>query len=278
MNEAYLELKSPGLVRALTDIPTMQRWEILRRVQRPFTVAELAQEARTSLEEAQRSLDVLIEVGLVSSRPASSRRPKITYEAPMERLFVSWDSTDEEATAAWRLLRASGFAYSRRIQDEMTLGPGAEKFASQNIGGVTSVLLRKEDVSKLRETLREVYATLSAADQRARASADPEDCIPYHVAFNLVRMPESELPMAEFFVFEKTGFERERAVVESGADKILSPRELQIARLLASGKSRPDVAKEIGLTTNTVASLSKLIYRKLGVSSRAALTARMRLG
>lgn len=278
MSEVQIDLKTPSVLKALKDIPTMQRWEILRRAQRPFTVAELSQHAKTSLEEAQRSLDLLTESGLVRRRPASNRVPKISYEAAMERLFLSWDSNDPEAVAAVRELRAFSIGYSRRIEDETAARSGSEKFDRFNFGGVSSVLMLKEDVSRLREAFRAVYGMLAEADQRARNSADPEACLPFHVSFNLLRMLEPELPMAEFFVIEKSSIERDRVVLESSADQILSPRELQIAKLLASGKSRPRIAQELGLTANTVASLSKLIYRKLGVGSRAALAARMRLG
>ena len=49
-----------------------------------------------------------------------------------------------------------------------------------------------------------------------------------------------------------------------------------MAKLLEAGRSRPAIAAELGLTANTVSSLSKIIYRKLGVRSRAELAVRMR--
>ena len=130
----------------------------------------------------------------------------------------------------------------------------------------------------MREAFRAVYGILAEADQRARESGDPKACIPFHVTFNLIRLWEPELPMAEFFIIEKTNIDHDRVVLQSSAESVLSPRELQIAKLLESGMSRPAVARELGLKLNTVASLSKIIYRKLGVGSRAALTARMRIG
>jgi DNA-binding CsgD family transcriptional regulator len=83
--------------------------------------------------------------------------------------------------------------------------------------------------------------------------------------------------MAEYFVIERGTLANDRKVLESGASRVLSPREFQIARLLEAGRTRPSIAQELGLTPNTVASLSKIIYRKLDVRSRAELVARMRL-
>lgn len=275
MSEVTIELKSPSVLRALRDVSTMQRWEILRRARRALTVAELAQSARTSPEDAQQSLDILAEAGLVVMKPASTRRPKITYRAAMDRLFLSWDRSDPDAAAAWRLLADSMRDYSRRVQDEATSRPGSEQFSPSNFIGWSSVLLLEEDALKVRRAFRSAYALLAEADQRARSSPSAESAQPFHVAFTLMRLWELELPMAEFFVIEKSNCEIDRQVVQSTAESILSPREFQIARLLESGKSRPAIANELGLTANTVASLSKIIYRKLGVGSRAALTARM---
>ncbi len=161
MNELHIDLTTPSVFRVLTDVPTMQRWEILRRGKRPYTVAEVSEEARTSPAEAQRSLDLLVEAGLVEMRRATKRCPKITYRATVERFFLAWDSSDPAAVAAWRALRAFTLEYSRRVHDEAVLRPGAEKFAPYNFGGASSVLLLKEDASKLREAFRAVYGILA---------------------------------------------------------------------------------------------------------------------
>ena len=42
MPDSQLQLNDPAMMRALLDIPTMQRWEILRRTQRAHSVDELA--------------------------------------------------------------------------------------------------------------------------------------------------------------------------------------------------------------------------------------------
>jgi DNA-binding NarL/FixJ family response regulator len=53
-------------------------------------------------------------------------------------------------------------------------------------------------------------------------------------------------------------------------------RELEVARALDLGKSRPQIAREFGLSQHTVGTLSKRIYRKLGVHSRAELSTRLK--
>src|SRR5688572_28221066 len=80
-----------------------------------------------------------------------------------------------------------------------------------------------------------------------------------------------------------------RAAMQSGATveavespRPLTPREIEVLRLLADGASYKDVASELGITVSTAQSRAKQIYRKLGVHSKmeaaAALDARLRGG
>ena len=48
----------------------------------------------------------------------------------------------------------------------------------------------------------------------------------------------------------------------------LSPQELRVLRLLAAGRSNTAIAQELVISTNTVKTHVKNIYRKLGISSR----------
>ncbi len=48
----------------------------------------------------------------------------------------------------------------------------------------------------------------------------------------------------------------------------LSPQEQRVLRLLAAGLSNPEIARELVVSTNTVKTQVKSIYRKLDVSNR----------
>jgi len=62
-------------------------------------------------------------------------------------------------------------------------------------------------------------------------------------------------------------------------DERLTERETEVLRLIAKGFSRPEVARMLGLSLNTVATYTKSIYQKLEISGRAeAAVEAVRLG
>jgi LuxR family maltose regulon positive regulatory protein len=54
----------------------------------------------------------------------------------------------------------------------------------------------------------------------------------------------------------------------------LTPREMEIMRLICKGYSNPEIASELVVTINTVKKHTSNIYGKLGVSSRTQAIAR----
>jgi len=55
----------------------------------------------------------------------------------------------------------------------------------------------------------------------------------------------------------------------------LAPREREVALALAEGLTRAHVAERMGVSVHTVSTLARRAYRKLGVTSQAALAARI---
>lgn len=276
MKSQSLTISSPGLVHVLRDIRTMQRWEILRRAQRGYTAAALADESRSTLAETQDALDRLEGVGLVAKQRASTRNKQVVYRAAMERLVVSFDKSDEAECALMREIEQGMREYSRTVIDgcsSIRRAGGKDRVA---VHGVTSVVLLHEDARAVRDAFRGAYALLVDAERRARESADADATTGYHVAFEMRELNQPELPMAEVFMVEETIFAENRYLLCNAASVVLSPRELEVARALESGKSRPQIARELRLSEHTVVTLSKRIYRKLGVHSRAELSTRLK--
>jgi LuxR family maltose regulon positive regulatory protein len=72
-------------------------------------------------------------------------------------------------------------------------------------------------------------------------------------------------------------FLRQGTSVERGADSLMEPltaRELEILRLIAAGRSNPEIAESLYLSLNTIKWHAKNLYGKLGVSNRVEAAAR----
>ena len=58
-------------------------------------------------------------------------------------------------------------------------------------------------------------------------------------------------------------------------DKYLTPREVQIADLVAEGLTNADIARELWITSNTVKQALKRMFKKLNVSSRTTMVVKI---
>ena len=56
---------------------------------------------------------------------------------------------------------------------------------------------------------------------------------------------------------------------------LLTPRELEIAELVAQGKTNAEISRELWITINSVKQALKRMFRKLEVSSRAEMVAKL---
>jgi DNA-binding CsgD family transcriptional regulator len=89
-----------------------------------------------------------------------------------------------------------------------------------------------------------------------------------------IRVPVAPVPRVIFIDRAKDG--KAVAMIRKSRMSNLSPREREIAYELISGKTRPEIAKQLGISVNTIATISKRIYAKLGVRRRAELGAKLR--
>ena len=290
MNPVVLSLDCPKLRAVLPDMALMQRWEVLRRSAEPMSVHELAEACGVSDAVAQRSLDALVDVGLVVRLRASARRRGIAYRSIAERVIVQWDAASEADLAVLLQNRQAIRALSRSIIDRNdtaeTRGmPGLAKFR-----GHQSFMLTRSESEAIAQALRNAWETITRIESEARTrgltlgegrGASPArpgaaETVPYHVALEFRPLKAPELPVCDIGTWEKKALARELAYLSSMPDAVLAPRELEIARRLAAGESRPQVAQTLGVSVNTIASATKRIYAKLGVRSRAEFATRMK--
>jgi LuxR family maltose regulon positive regulatory protein len=140
----------------------------------------------------------------------------------------------------------------------LSTSSGGLKRSDASLQSLERALSVAEPEGYARVFLDEGPAVLTFLDEAARAGMHPD-----YVHRLLAAGPVSR---ADAGARAGAG---EPVVVES-----LSPRELDVLRLLASELNGPDIARELVLSLNTIRTHTKNIYGKLGVTNRRAAVRR----
>jgi DNA-binding CsgD family transcriptional regulator len=275
-------IDAPHLMEALNDDGAA---EILRQMQlraAPVGIKALSELVAQPADRVQAKIDLLCSARLVAAVRAGRGHRAIRYAAvaPPLRIRFREEHHEEHARDALRLaefVRVVRARIERRIAEAETAGkPGGPAWSFDSLYlPVMSAKERDELISRVRRVteylgmLEERRGSRKSVRKRAGERVEPST---QHVFELRVRPLRAVLPpelSVEFF----TGQSRARkALALGGSVASLSPRELQVTRALAEGLSRPQIAKMLGISLPTVATLSRRLYRKLGVRSRAQLT------
>jgi ATP/maltotriose-dependent transcriptional regulator MalT len=173
----------------------------------------------------------------------------------------------DEARAVCDELEAVAGRYSSALLDSIAAYErGAVELARGDPASALEFLRRALEAWRVLEVPYEVARTRVLIGEACRALEDTEAC-----------SLELEAALAEFV---QLGAGPDAARVEhllgrerGGAEHGLSPRELEVLRLLAAGRSNRQIAASLVISEHTVARHVQNIFAKLRVSSRAAATA-----
>jgi DNA-binding NarL/FixJ family response regulator len=168
----------------------------------------------------------------------------------------------EEARNGCLELRELAQQYASPMLDAMVAyADGAVALADDD---ASSALARLRRAQRLWVELDAPYEVARARELISRACAALGDA--ESAALELAAARE---------LYEQLGAEPDaaRVTASSGARHGLSDRELEVLRLVASGKSNREIASALVISEHTVARHLQNIYAKLGLPSRAAATA-----
>jgi len=265
--------------RSLAAIGTPERcgvFEVLRCFRRPATLVELAAATRVPASKLAGILDELAGAGLVRALPARADRRKPTYEVACQQFMVVFDTADRaEARAIGRHLDAVTADLAKAVAEargaSVADAKGAVAYESRG-----KFRLRADQFQELRRRLHAVdeFINQIATDCVVGDPIEPLLC-DHVIEMKVTPLRTPLLPMPWIIAADRrSAGALARAASESAASS-LSPREQEIAIAIAHGASRPDLARRLGLSPNTVATTSKRIYAKLGVRNRAELANRL---
>ena len=261
--------------QAATGQALYQQGELLR-LQGDFTAAEEAyRDANRYGREAQPGLALLrLGQGDVVPAAAAIRRALGETTEPLQRavllpayveIMVAVDDLEEARKACRELVEIAAGSGSVMLDAIAARVRGAVELAE---GDASAALV------SLRHAWR-VWQELEAPYEAARAR------VLVGLACRALGDEDSatlELGAARG-VFEHLGAAPDVALVDSHTPSAavethgLSPRELQVLRLVATGKTNREIASELVVSEHTVARHVQNIFRKLGLSSRTAATA-----
>ena len=264
--ERFLETKNPaaGLAR-------YRQGELLR-LQGEFGAAEKAyKEASTLGWEPQPGLAQLrLAQGRTTVAASAIRRAEAGATQLLERvrllpayaeIMLAVGDTDSARRACNELEKLAGGYESAMLEGIVAHVRGAVQLAEGDAQSALAALNRAGEIWQALEAPYEIARTRTLVGEACRALGDEETA-------------ELEIEAARA-IFERLGAKPDIArLTSAGADAHgLSRRELEVLRLVASGKSNREIAAALVISEHTVARHLQNVFAKLGVSSRAAATA-----
>lgn len=266
----------PGLAEAITDPFVRAVWELLRRRARASTVDELAEVMQMSRDAVARALARLRVVGLVRPAFEPGTRRRTAFKIARERLVIVYNREDHRQAEAAHAIRAQVVEHGRSVLE--TARSQASSHDDETVEVHRSMSLNRDEVVELRRRLRSVTDYI---EQVENASAGRPHLCNYHMAIEVRPLKELVLPTASLHVIERGAKSDDDIATDSeaarmrlaggGGAKVLSAREREVAQMLANGRSCPEIAQSLALSVNTVRTVTKRLYAKLGVRRRAEL-------
>ena len=277
-----LELETDGVLAFLGAFDALRTWEFLRSARTAVTIAELVQATGVDRRLLQEHVDVLGRFGLVESVRARKPRKSIGYRVTTERIVVTFDDARPESAA--RAIASSDTVvreFERCIAqhaDSTFHSIAGVRFRHHSIQHFTA-----EDFAELRRRVLALIEFLAAPRPRPPQPRcmDADSLVPpafcnQAISIRLDPIAGRLLPLPSVWMTPRSKLERSTvSEVDKTGLAALAPREREVALALADGLTRAHVAVRMQLSVHTVATLARRVYRKLGVSSQAALAARL---
>jgi len=261
MSVLRTDLTRTGLAALLPDLEAMGIWEYLRRLGKPVSAAELAELVPVSLAVVQAKLDAIVAAGLAEALPASAKRRSIAYRdgATMARIAENMRLHIAEAQGE------SALAKSAPVPGEWRAFFGC------------TMHLSPDELAELRRRFNAVveYTELLAARYTSPAK-EPPPLSNYAATFRVGPVAKPCLPHPRIvFVKKGSADAQDRREIVTAPGPKLSRREWDVALALTRGLTQAEAGAELGISPLTAVTLTKRIYKKLGVRRRAELVSRL---
>jgi DNA-binding CsgD family transcriptional regulator len=272
MTSGILAITDSGVRDLLEDHATLAVWEQLRLARRALDLRGIAARCAAEPADALRALDRLTAAGL-AERVATTRRGGVRWKASCDQIVIAYDPRDRaEAEALAERIQAARASRVSEVVNRFGVRTHDRARSCRHRTALT-VRLAPEDLSELTRRIRAVHDFLSLVSKRAPAGARAAPAYSNHaVHVNVEPLAGPVLPQPEVEIVPRADAERRDAAPGGNpGPRGLSRREHDVAVAMSRGLTRPQIAQALGVSTNTVGTLSLRIYRKLGVRTRLEL-------
>ena len=272
-----LNLESPQVVETISEPFSCSVWEIVRRFGRPVILAEVAVVSHSKPIVVQAALECLEKLGLVTRTPARGVRKPPTYETTGNALVVGFNSERISELKAVSAINKNFTDHVRRIMAATQANGSTSEGEQWSATTCVPMQLTTTDIAEISRIINVFNECLDRIRERSTKidASDSQDCN-YLVNIEVQPTRAAVLPLPALHIVPHHEVADTVAKVLSAPMNALSPREREVAIELARGRSRPEIASQYGVSVNTIATIGKRIYAKLGVNRRAELAARVR--
>jgi len=259
----HISIEQPGLLEAIRSHDTMGLWEVLRRHRRAAKASDVAALCRCGLAEAQRALDLLERAKLVRRRQASRGRRSFVYEVTMQSISVVFDRRDPSHE---KLIRAFDHYVLHELEDEhfrheipITRAPaGCWRYYHCN-----PLFLSDADLRELKQRIARVEEFVKLLNDRQSAGDSTPPCN-YTTLMRVAPLGGHVMPQPHLKLVSSKVAEAQRRT-GAAQPRGLSRREREAVLALRDGRSRAAVAEHLGISVQTLGTICKRAYRKLGI-------------
>lgn len=277
-----LRLEEPGVLELLQDYDALRTWEAIRGFRSVVTLSELEASLAIDRRTLQAQVDRLTDQALLKVVRARKPRTSVGYRVATDRIVVTFDDSDPRSVE-------HAMASSRSVGDEFKRC--VDRYADPEFDSKAGVRFRQhtmqhftvEDFAELRRRILavvEFLATPRPRPSQPTRSGNAKGVRPafcnQSISIFLEPLVGELLPLPAVWMTPHSKLSRaDRADSDRTGIRGLAPREREVAFALADGLTRAHAAERMGISVHTVATITRRIYRKLGVSSQAGLAARL---
>ena len=273
MDAHAFDVRDHDRMQLLLDGNAMSAWELLRRYGGPLSAARVAVYLGVDEPEAQRALSRLAGAGLVELLAPRGRRRQTVFAHRGSTIVVRYqdgDAEDLRLLEEWRAKVRHSVAWIGR--------GGARDGAAQGVTRSIRVRthLTERDSEELASRIDDLCAFLRLLESKYRGEHALEHFRCNHALSLEIGLLGPPVPAAPSVIVAAIGGADSAVPQDDEAKRTsLSARERDVAVGIVAGRARSEIAARLGITPSTVATLTKRLYRKLGVHSRAELTQRL---